>query len=148
MDTTGDKLVIAMAQRHVYIYNTKDFANPSPSIEPYQKRENSLKFMVRCVKCMPTGKGYACSSIEGRVAVEYYDMEAKAQKGHFAFKCHRQTVDNVDTVYPVNALAFHPQYGTFATGGADSVVAIWDPAAKKRLRQLPKYPASIASLSL
>lgn len=109
MDTTGDKLVIAMAQRHVYIYNTKDFAKPSPSIEPYQKRENSLKFMVRCVKCMPTGKGYACSSIEGRVAVEYYDMEAKAQKGHFAFKCHRQTVDNVDTVYPVNALAFHPQ---------------------------------------
>ena len=25
----------------------------------------------------------------------------------------------VDTVYPVNALAFHPKWGTFATGGCD-----------------------------
>ena len=38
-------------------------------------------------------------------------------------------------------------HGTFATGGGDSVVSIWDPIAKKRLRQLPKYSASISSLA-
>jgi len=57
---------------------------------------------------MPNGRGYATSSIEGRVAVEYFDQDAATQKNHFAFKCHRAAVDGVDTVYPVNALAFHP----------------------------------------
>lgn len=75
-------------------------------------------------------------------------------------------MDGIDTVYPVNALAFHPTYvrmscfsfrlidviracrhGTFATGGGDGIVSIWDLAAKKRLRQYTKYPSSITSLS-
>ncbi|KAF7845768.1 hypothetical protein BT93_L0718 [Corymbia citriodora subsp. variegata] len=117
MDSAGDKLVLAMAQRHVLIYDHRNLSSALSSnseqqstttIEPYQKRENSLKFMTRSVRCMPNGKGYASSSIEGRVAVEYFDQSSEVQKGHFAFKCHRATVDGVDTVYPVNALAFHP----------------------------------------
>lgn len=39
------------------------------------------------------------------------------------------------------------RYGTFATGGGDATVSLWDPVAKKRLRQLPKYPAPISALS-
>ena len=39
------------------------------------------------------------------------------------------------------------RHGTFATGGGDSIVSIWDPVAKKRLRQFPKYPASVSALS-
>lgn len=111
MDSAGDKLVVAMAQRHVCIYDHRNLSqalSSSTPPAPYQKRENSLKFMTRAVRCMPNGTGYASSSIEGRVAVEYFDQSAEVQKGHFAFKCHRQTVDGVDTVYPVNALAFHP----------------------------------------
>lgn len=157
MDAAGDKLVVAMSERHISIYDHRNLSSavaklPSPDAgseasTPFQTRENSLKFMTRCVRCMPSGLGYASSSIEGRVAVEYISMDAAAQKGHFAFKCHRSTVDGVDTVYPVNALAFHPTHGTFATGGGDAVVSIWDPQAKKRLRQLPKYPASISALA-
>ncbi|KAH9470998.1 hypothetical protein Pst134EA_004908 [Puccinia striiformis f. sp. tritici] len=41
----------------------------------------------------------------------------------------------------------HMAFGTFATGGGDGIVSIWDSAAKKRLRQLPKYPGSITSLA-
>ncbi|POW10469.1 hypothetical protein PSTT_06099, partial [Puccinia striiformis] len=41
----------------------------------------------------------------------------------------------------------HDPFGTFATGGGDGIVSIWDSAAKKRLRQLPKYPGSITSLA-
>lgn len=37
-------------------------------------------------------------------------MAADVQSRTFAFKCHRQTVEGVDTVYPVHALAFHPMY--------------------------------------
>lgn len=39
------------------------------------------------------------------------------------------------------------RFGTFATGGGDGIVSIWDSAAKKRLRQLPKYPGTITSLA-
>lgn len=41
-----------------------------------------------------------------------------------------------DVIYPVNAIAFHPKHGTFATGGSDGIVNIWDGANKKRLCQL------------
>ena len=74
---------------------------------------------------MPSDAGYATSSIEGRVAVEWFDASAESQARKYAFKCHRTaqaTTDGsnatIDVVFPVNALAFHPVHGsTFASGG-------------------------------
>lgn len=37
--------------------------------------------------------------------------------------------------------------GTFATGGCDGIVNIWDGKNKKRIHQFKKYPQSISSLS-
>ncbi|KAL0632272.1 mitotic spindle checkpoint protein Bub3 [Maublancomyces gigas] len=139
--TINHKLVVAMASRSVYLYDVRNMA------EPWQRRESSLKFMTRTVRCMPNGQGYASSSIEGRVAVEFFDASDESQKRKYAFKCHRQVEGGVDVVYPVNALAFHPVYGTFASGGGDGIVSLWDGMAKRRLRQYQKYPASIAALS-
>ena len=51
-------------------------------------------------------------------------------------QCHRRLEKGVDTVYPVHSIAFHPGYGTFATGGGDGVVNIWDGDNKKRLFQV------------
>lgn len=154
---TATKLVVAMASRILHIYDLKALAlltgqseGTTPSkveVEPWQRRESSLKFMTRSVACMPNDAGYASSSIEGRVAVEWFDPSPESQARKYAFKCHRQTVDDVDVVYPVNALAFHPAYGTFASGGGDGVVALWDGVAKRRIRQYQKYPASVAALS-
>jgi len=42
----------------------------------------------------------------------------------------------VDVVFPVNVVAYHPGFGTFATGGGDGVVNIWDGNNKKRLFQV------------
>lgn len=151
------KLVVAMASRALYIYQlsslaatadaAKDSAPPNKhEVESWQRRESSLKFMTRTVACMPNDAGYASSSIEGRVAVEWFDPSNESQDRKYAFKCHRQNVDNVDVVYPVNALTFHPGYGTFASGGGDGVVALWDGLAKRRIRQYQKYPSSVASL--
>lgn len=36
---------------------------------------------------------------------------------------------------------------TFATGGGDGTVSIWDGFNKRRLVQYPQYPTSIASLA-
>lgn len=156
MSLTATKLVVAMASRALHIYDLKALAlltgesdGTTPSkieVEPWQRRESSLKFMTRCVACMPDDAGYASSSIEGRVAVEWFDPSAESQARKYAFKCHRQTVNDVDVVYPVNALAFHPGYGTFASGGGDGMVALWDGVAKRRIRQYQKYPASVAAL--
>ena len=69
-------------------------------------------------------------SVEGRVAWEYFDSSDPSGK-KYAFKCHRKTVNGVEEIFPVNALAFHPEHGTFATGGADGVVSV-----PPRLRRL------------
>ncbi|KAK9763607.1 mitotic spindle checkpoint protein Bub3 [Basidiobolus ranarum] len=141
LDVTQNKLVVAMADRHVYIYDIRNMK------ETMQTRESSLKYMTRTVRCMPNGEGYATGSIEGRVAVEFFDPSPESQTRKYAFKCHRQVIEGIDYVYPVNALAFNPVHGTFASGGGDGVINIWDGFNKKRLRQFPKYPTSISSLA-
>ena len=157
LSVSSSKLVVAMASRALQIYELKTLASECKSlgngshnrldVEPWQRRESSLKFMTRAVDCMPNDEGYATSSIEGRVAVEWFDPSNESQARKYAFKCHRQPVDDTDVVYPVNAIAFHPVHGTFATGGGDGVVAIWDAIAKRRIRIYPKLTASVAALS-
>lgn len=146
-----------MAQRNVSIYelhtlaeackNLNDGSQSTPEVDPWQRRESSLKYMTRTVDCMPNDEGYATSSIEGRVAVEWFDPSTESQNRKYAFKCHRQSIDDVDVVYPVHAISFHPIHGTFATGGGDGVVAIWDAVAKRRIRIYPKLEASVSALS-
>lgn len=62
-------------------------------------------------------------------------------------QCHRKTENGKQVLYPVNCLAFHPRYGTFATGGCDGLVNVWDGANKKRISVYPAYATSIAALA-
>jgi cell cycle arrest protein BUB3 len=150
MDTIGNWLVVGLAGRLIHIYDIRQMD------EPVQQRESSLKFMTRIVKCMPNEQGYITTSVEGRVAVEYFDPSPQEQSKKYAFKCHRQMVDGAEYIYPVNAIEYHPMYlflilicraGTFVSGGGDGVINVWDGQNKKRIRQYPKYPTSIAALS-
>ncbi|KAI4277353.1 MAG: hypothetical protein LQ337_001844 [Flavoplaca oasis] len=160
---TATKLVVAMASRALHIYDLASLASATSSlakttdspegaaiaisVEPWQRRESSLKFMTRAVACMPNDAGYASSSIEGRVAVEWFDPSPESQARKYAFKCHRQTDQGIDVVYPVNALAFHPVHGTFASGGGDGFVALWDGVAKRRIRQYQRYASSVSAVA-
>ncbi|RYP68411.1 hypothetical protein DL771_006675 [Monosporascus sp. 5C6A] len=152
MAASPSKVIIAMTSRLVHIYDLAALAaaaaNASGPPQPWQQRESSLKFLTRAVAAMPTDAGYATSSIEGRVAVEWFDASAESQARKYAFKCHRQTSpEGTDVVYPVNALAFHPTYGTFASGGGDATVALWDAEAKRRMKVYPKFADSVAALA-
>ena len=149
MAATTSKVLVAMASRALHIYELATLASQKDTPpEPWQRRESSLKFMTRAVSCMPTDAGYASSSIEGRVAVEWFDPSPDSQARKYAFKCHRQTSpEGMDVVYPVNALAFHPVHGTFASGGGDGIVALWDGVAKRRIRQYPRFQSGVAALS-
>lgn len=172
MSLTEDRAIIAMAERKMSVYDllalktitdqTSDARAGGDSelgevavheVTPWQTRESNLKFMTRAVAAMPDGTGFATSSIEGRVAVEWFEADKAADT--YAFKCHRQTAMQpgedgteieVDIVYPVNALAFNKVHGTFATGGGDGVIAFWDAQTKRRVRQYQKLAASVAAL--
>lgn len=149
--TSPARLVIAMPERAIHIYDTqgmRDAMEGGREWSPEQERESSLKFMLRDVRCMPDALGYVTSSVEGRVAVEFFSAAPDAQANKYAFKCHRKEVDGVDVVYPIHTIAFHPIYGTFATCGGDAHCALWDPVAKKRIRQyVMPSPVSTAAFS-
>lgn len=140
MTISGEKLVVGTAGRRVLIWDLRNMNNA------VQKRESSLKYQTRCIRAFPNGQGYVVSSIEGRVAVEYFDPLPEIQKKKYAFKCHRVKEDGTEKIYPVNAISFHPTHNTFATGGSDGLVNVWDGFNKKRLCQFHRFPTSISSL--
>jgi len=141
MGMVDEVMVVVTGGRRVLIWDIRNMSYVS------QRRESALKFMTRCIRVFPNKKGYVLSSCEGRVAVEYLDSSTEAQKKKYAFKCHRIKEDGMETIYPVNIIAFHRKYNTFATGGCDGFVNVWDSENKKRLCQLHRLPTSIASLS-
>jgi len=78
---------------------------------PEQIRESSLMQQTRAVRCNPDGMGFVLSSVQGRVAIEYFDPRPQVQAHKYAFKCHRTNdkKTGIQTLYPVSALAFHPR---------------------------------------
>lgn len=140
MDLRSHLLVVGTSTREVGVYDLRNFSHP------LEKRESPLKYQTRCVRVFPNLEGYAMGSIEGRVALEYFGDATAEKKRSYAFKCHRGKVDDQVVIYPVNAIAFHPSLGTFATGGCDGVVNLWDGDNKKRIAQLRKFPTSISAL--
>eukprot|EP00551_Chaetoceros_affinis_P006818 CAMPEP_0203678898 /NCGR_PEP_ID=MMETSP0090-20130426/33672_1 /ASSEMBLY_ACC=CAM_ASM_001088 /TAXON_ID=426623 /ORGANISM="Chaetoceros affinis, Strain CCMP159" /LENGTH=405 /DNA_ID=CAMNT_0050546341 /DNA_START=63 /DNA_END=1280 /DNA_ORIENTATION=- len=157
--STGTRLVIATAGRRTCFIDvrmmkstqentTADDAAAGKIVENVEltlDRESTLKYQTRVCRFFPNGTGIAVGSIEGRVAIEFLDDLGIASPNgmkKYAFKCHRVN----DAVYPVNAIAFHRSYGTFATGGCDGTVLTWDGLHKKKLSSLYKFPTSISAM--
>ncbi|EDV92703.1 mitotic checkpoint protein BUB3 [Drosophila grimshawi] len=141
MSVIDEKIVVATSDRKVLIWDLR-------KTDSYiMKRESSLKYQTRCIRLFPNKEGYVMSSIEGRVAVEYLDHDPEVQRRKFAFKCHRNKDNNIEQIYPVNAVSFHNIYHTFATGGSDCIVNIWDGFNKKRLCQFHQYDTYISTLN-
>ena len=141
MSLSRDRLVVGTSNRRVLVWDLKNMQFAE------QRRASSLKFQTRCLRCFPNRQGFVLSSVEGRVAVEYLDTDSEVQKKKYAFKCHRVKEEGVEYIYPVNAISFHSVHNTFATGGSDGFVNIWDPFNKKRLCQFHRYPTDISSLA-
>uniref|UniRef100_A0A915DDH0 Uncharacterized protein n=1 Tax=Ditylenchus dipsaci TaxID=166011 RepID=A0A915DDH0_9BILA len=101
LDVSGNRAVIATKDRQVMIY---DFRNTSL---PLQIRPSPLKYQTRAIKIMPSGQAFAVSSIEGRVAISYFDEDPAFQQNNCEFECHRIKTEKEELIYPVNALAIH-----------------------------------------
>lgn len=68
MAVSDARTVVGTSNRHIWVYDMRSL------VEPEQRRISSLKFQTRCVRIFPDKTGYAVGSVEGRVAVEYFDM--------------------------------------------------------------------------
>lgn len=51
MSLVGHRVVVATAGRHVNVYDLRNMSQPE------QRRESSLKYQTRCVRCYPNGTG-------------------------------------------------------------------------------------------
>ncbi|CAH1759327.1 4176_t:CDS:2 [Entrophospora sp. SA101] len=113
MDSLHPYLVVGVYDKRVFLYNLN---NPQQHVK---ETTSTLKWQTRCLTCFPAGNGYAVGSIEGRVGIQYFD-EKENQEGN--------------NVYSVNAISFHPVYGTFSTAGSDGTFIFWDKDSKSRLK--------------
>ncbi|RLV96592.1 Nucleoporin GLE2 [Spathaspora sp. JA1] len=150
MDSSQKLLVVASADRHISVV---DLNNPQQIFKSYQ---SPLKWQTRTVSCYPQANGFAIGSIEGRCAIQYIN-EPEQKKFGFSFKCHRKSGTTSTTTtrttssssesqaYSVNAISFHPVYGTFSTGGSDGTFCFWDKDAKQRLKSFPNLPGAITA---
>ncbi|KAL2324275.1 hypothetical protein Fmac_023333 [Flemingia macrophylla] len=83
-------------------------AGTYPQPERVYSLSLSLDIISLCVRCYPNGTGYALSSVEGMVAMEFFALSEASQA---------------------------KKYGTFATEGCNGYVNVWYGNNKKRLYQ-------------
>eukprot|EP01095_Lingulamoeba_sp_RSL-Kostka_P011292 TRINITY_DN4257_c0_g1_i1.p1 TRINITY_DN4257_c0_g1~~TRINITY_DN4257_c0_g1_i1.p1 ORF type:complete len:352 (+),score=112.35 TRINITY_DN4257_c0_g1_i1:95-1150(+) len=141
MDVRHPVLAVATAKKKIEIY---DLVSPD---KPFRQSNSSLKHQSRCIAIFPDQSGYALGSIEGRVAINH--IVDNLRDKDFAFKCHRQNgkAGKGCDIYSVNVLAFHNQFGTFATCGADGEFNFWDKDSKQRLKSFNRMNNSIPCAS-
>lgn len=153
MDTSQDYLTLGLDSNRIEIY---DYRNMKV---PFERRELGLNYQIKDLKALPTNDGFALSTIDGRVSLEYFDSSPEVQPSkRFTFKCHRELdkATNTDLVYPVNSIAIHKTYGTLFTSGSDGALCLWDCNKRKRIRMYPKFmekevpqrPESIVKIAL
>lgn len=123
--------IVGTAGRRLIVYSLDNMP------QEFKQVESPLKFQHRCVAVFrdkkKTPTGYALGSIEGRVAIQY--VNPVNPKDNFTFKCHRVNANNnIQDIYAVNDIKFHPIHGTLSTVGSDGSFSFWDKDARTKLK--------------
>ena len=69
MSLCGDKLVVGTAGRRVLVWDLRNMGYVQ------QRRESSLKYQTRCIRCFPNKDGYVLSSIEGKLLWQFFKLD-------------------------------------------------------------------------
>lgn len=131
LDYSNNLIVSALSNKEILVFDIRNLDHH------YQRYPTPLKNQTRDLQCLPNDTGFVISSVAGRVGVEYFHSQKS-----FSFRCHRKG----NQIYSVNSVKCHPESKTFATGGSDSEVFIWDSKNKKRAWQ-GGYSKEVVSLS-
>lgn len=139
-DASGP-LVVATADRKFHCYDLS--GRLQRRIASYA---SGMDYQIRCVSIFRDKKGFAAGSIEGRVAIEYFDeMDKKLPNPKkFMFKCHRIKRNpqgggaSPCDIYGVNAISFTAN-NTFATGGSDGNMVVWDKDNRSRVENFNSF---------
>lgn len=132
----SNKNIVCYSTSGIYIFDCEDI-NRTPI-----RNESGLKYQTRAICLIPDGTGYLQSSIDGRVAAEYFNDKSRK----FAFRCHRMNLKDLQFVFPVNTLCFRPNSDILFTGGSDGHVVIWNLTKRKKIDTLPKYDNSVVKI--
>eukprot|EP01091_Cochliopodium_minus_P012493 TRINITY_DN3794_c0_g1_i1.p1 TRINITY_DN3794_c0_g1~~TRINITY_DN3794_c0_g1_i1.p1 ORF type:complete len:306 (-),score=71.74 TRINITY_DN3794_c0_g1_i1:307-1224(-) len=137
-----DKLYASSMRDHIFVAATANHRITIYDIrnqgKPFKEENSPLKMQSTCVELFTDCKGYALGSVEGRVAIQYF--EEVYPKNNFAFKCHRMA----NKVFSVNSLSFN-KFGTFSTAGGDGSYTFWDKDTKKKIKSYERAQSSITS---
>lgn len=132
-------LVAALSDKKIAVWNLQNLhTNPQPEIS----MDPTLKYQIRSVSLAPSGKHFVLGLLEGRCIVKSIKLENTIKIAtDFAFKCHRDS-----QAHSVNALAFSPIHGTFATGGSDGNIVYWDMTQKQRVKAFQGLGAPVTAI--
>ncbi|XP_062077097.1 mitotic checkpoint protein BUB3.3 isoform X2 [Humulus lupulus] len=84
-------------------------------------KNSDMDVKIKCISSVPYSRGFAVGSVDGRVALE---MSSSSDSNDISIG------------------------SAFYTGDNEGYVIGWDAQSRKRLFELPRYPNSIASLSI
>ncbi|KAF9197948.1 mitotic spindle checkpoint protein Bub3, partial [Haplosporangium sp. Z 27] len=136
LDTVNHLTMVGAGNEYTSIYDLR----VQPKLLKTLITSNTFRRFV--IKAMPGGNGFLEGCVDGRVCINYIDNPS----GSYSFRVTRK-ISHPMAIYPVNAIAFHPIYGSFVTGSSNGYVASWDGAKRKNLGVL-QHGSSAASSSV
>ncbi|KAL6499260.1 hypothetical protein OROHE_026137 [Orobanche hederae] len=133
-------LMVAL-KSSVHIYDLRYLNGTVQTKEPF------TNIHIKCIRSSSDLGGFVIGSTDGRVALEYLG-DTNSQKDGYAFRCHPKDKDGRYHLAAVNDIAFSPSLSSvLVTGDNDGHAIIWDVQKRKRLKELPRYPNSVASMA-
>ncbi|XP_006650621.2 mitotic checkpoint protein BUB3.3 [Oryza brachyantha] len=132
--------ILAAVGREVYIYDMRNLTGPVKS------KNSPLEYHIRSLHSSQEWKGYAAGSVDGTVALKYFDHGADGDMG-YVFRCHPKSRDGRSCLVPINNIAIHPFDKTFVTGDNEGYAIAWDAQSRKKLHEFPIYSGSVASIA-
>ncbi|MES1918282.1 RNA export factor gle2 [Bonamia ostreae] len=145
MDSKSFVLAVGTAEKGLLVFDTR---NPSNPVKTFA---SPLRLQTSCVSVFSELDGVCVGSIEGRISVKYFQNDKFSVKlsASFNFKAHREKTQNNqgELATSVNAIEFHPKAKMFVSGGSDGNIALWDKAAKQRVKFFAKVPEAITDIA-
>jgi len=91
LDVVDNRAVVGTKDRRVLVWDVRSMKAPLQTRESplkvlaekmnIQTKNILIQFQTRSIKCFPSGEAFILASIEGRVAVEYFETNPEIQKG-------------------------------------------------------------------